>query len=134
MEPLDFLAAVLPSPGHGYYCAAELSSNKKQHVFTEDLTEIQPHVQRWLEGQRDVYFAMATFANQGARTAENAEYIKSLFIDMDGYESRDAAQEALDAFLADTGLDAYGKPWVVASGGGLHCYWPFDKPLTVAEW
>lgn len=134
MEPLDFLAAVLPSPGHGYYCTAELSSPKKQHVFTEDLAEIPAHVKGWLEGQQDVYFALATFADRGKRTADNAEYIKSLFIDMDGYESREAAQSALDAFLADTGLDAYGKPWIVASGGGLHCYWPFDKPLTVAQW
>lgn len=134
MEPLDFLAAVLPSPGHGYYCAAELSSPKKQHVFTEDLAEIPTHARSWLEGQQDVYFALATFADRGKRTADNAEYIKSLFIDMDGYESREAAQQALDNFLADTGLDAYGNPWIVASGGGLHCYWPFDKPLTVAQW
>ena len=110
MEPLDFLAAVLPSPGHGYYCAAELSSPKKQHVFTEDLAEIPTHARSWLEGQQDVYFALATFADRGKRTADNAEYIKSLFIDMDGYESREAAQSALDAFLADTGLDAYGNP------------------------
>lgn len=134
MEPLDFLAAVLPSPGHGYYCAAELSSKKKQHVFTEDIAEIRPHVDRWLEGEQDVYFALATFADKGSRTADNAEYIKSLFIDMDGYESKEAAEEALDKFLEDTGLNAFGKPWIVASGGGLHCYWTFDKPLTVAEW
>lgn len=134
MEPLDFLAAVLPSPGHGYYCAAELSSKRKQHVFTEDIAEIRPHVDRWLEGQQDIYFALATFADKGSRTADNAEYIKSVFIDMDGYESREAAQQALDKFLADTGLNAYGTPWIVASGGGLHCYWTFDKPLTVAEW
>jgi hypothetical protein len=134
MEPLDFLAAVLPSPGHGYYCAAELSSKRKQHVFTEDIAEIRPHVDRWLEGQQDIYFALATFADKGNRTADNAGYIKSIFIDMDGYDSRDAAQQALDRFLADTGLNAYGNPWIVASGGGLHCYWPFDKPLTVAEW
>ena len=55
MEPLDFLAAVLPSPGHGYYCAAELSSKKKQHVFIEDIAEISPYVDRWIEGQQDIY-------------------------------------------------------------------------------
>lgn len=134
MEPLDFLAAVLPSPGHGYYCAAELSSKKKQHVFTEDIAEIRPHVDRWLEGQQDIYFALATFSDKGSRTADNAEYIKSIFIDMDGYETKEVAQEALNRFLVDTGLDKFGDPWIVASGGGLHCYWAFDKPLTVAEW
>ena len=134
MEPLDFLAAVLPSPGHGYYCAAELSSKRKQHVFIEDIAEMRPYVSQWLEGQQDIYFALATFADKGSRTADNAEYIKSLFIDMDGYDSKEAAQEALDKFLVDTGLDAFGKPWIVASGGGLHCYWTFENPLTVGEW
>ena len=85
MEPLDFLAAVLPSPGYGYYCAAELSSPRKTHVFVENLNEMQPRVEAWLQDKRDVYFALATFEEKGKRTADNAEYLRSLFIDMDGY-------------------------------------------------
>ena len=47
MTPLDFLAAVLPSPGNGYYCAVELTTNKKQHVFGQSLEEIQPTLEKW---------------------------------------------------------------------------------------
>ena len=134
MEPLDFLAAVLPSPGHGYYCAAELSSNKKQHIFGESLDEFTPYITNWVENEQDVYFALATFADKGKRTADNAEYLRALFIDMDGYESVAAALDSLNAFLADTGLNDLSTPWVVASGGGLHCYWSFEEPVEVSQW
>ena len=134
MSPHEFLAAVLPPPGFGYYCAAELSSRKKQHVFTASLEEIETHAQAWLKEKRDVYFALATFNEEGSREADNAEYLRSLFIDMDGYESKRAAAEALQTFLEGTGLDAFGTPWIVASGGGLHCYWSFIRPVPVGLW
>ena len=44
MTPLDLLAAVLPSPGNGYYCAVELT-NKKEHVFGQTIEEIMPTVE-----------------------------------------------------------------------------------------
>ena len=134
MSPHEFLAAVLPPPGFGYYCAAELSSRKKQHVFTESLEEIDTQAQAWLQSKRDVYFALATFNEQGTREASNAEYVRSLFIDMDGYESKRAAAEALESFLQATGLDSFGTPWIVGSGGGLHCYWAFTHAVPVGLW
>jgi len=48
MKPLEFLADVLPSPGHGLYCVAELSTRKKNHQFIATLEEIKPHVKQWL--------------------------------------------------------------------------------------
>jgi hypothetical protein len=134
MSPHEFLAAVLPPPGFGYYCTAELSSKRKQHVFTETLEEIETQSQAWLQQKRDVYFALATFNEPNNREANNAEYLRSLFIDMDGYATKKAAAEALSAFLEKTGLDAFGTPWIVASGGGLHCYWAFIKPVPVGLW
>ncbi len=32
------------------------------------------------------------------------------------------------------GLDLLGTPWIVASGGGLHCYWPLEETIEVAVW
>ena len=40
MTPLEFLAVVLPSPGSGYYCAAELSTRKKEHVYVQTIEEL----------------------------------------------------------------------------------------------
>lgn len=134
MTPLEFLAAVLPSPGHGYYCAAELSTTKKEHKYAEDIEALDPAINKWHGADKDVYFALATFEKSGSRLADNAKFVKSLFIDMDGYESKKAAALALNAFLEKTGLAALGTPWIVGSGGGIHCYWPLDKEVDIASW
>jgi hypothetical protein len=134
MTPLEFLAVVLPSPTNGLYCAAELSTKKKEHLYVENLEDIYPSVTNWVDNRKNAFIALSTFENAGKRTAENARFIKSLFIDMDGYASKKQAALALGAFLADTGLDALGAPWIVGSGGGLHCYWPFTQDIEVAIW
>ena len=133
MEPLDFLAAVLPSPQYGRYCVAEFTA-KKEHVFTNTLAETQEPVARWLAKKNDIYFALSTFGEENNRTAANAQYVKSMFIDMDGYASKKDAAQALNAFLEKTGLGDLGTPWIVGSGGGLHCYWPLDKAIPVETW
>jgi len=134
MKPLEFLAEVLPSPGHGYYCVAELSSSKKEHAFVSALSDIRPKVKDWLGDSRDIYFALATFKENKGRKAVNAQFIKSIFIDMDGYETKRSAAEALGEFLEKTGLDAFGIPLMVSSGGGLHCYWPLTEAVDVTTW
>jgi hypothetical protein len=134
MTPLEFLAVVLPSPDNGLYCAAELTTKKKEHTFVQYIEEIEPTVGKWVTQNKDIYFALSTFENSGKRTAENARFIRSLFIDMDGYETKKAAALALDGFLAKTGIDLLGSPYIVNSGGGLHCYWPFTEDVTVDEW
>lgn len=72
------------------------------------------------------------------RNQANAVALKSLFLDIDvkggehGYTDLIEAAVALEGFLAQTGLP---KPSaMVASGGGLHVYWTFDRALMPAEW
>jgi hypothetical protein len=134
MNPLDFLAVVLPSPNHGYYCAAGLSTTKKEHDYVEDTGQLYKNVGRWVDAKREVYFAVSTFEKAGSRKGDNARYIRSLFIDMDGYASKKQAALALKAFLAETGLDLLGTPWIVGSGGGIHCYWPFEETVDIESW
>jgi hypothetical protein len=133
MTPLDFLAEVLPSSGDGYYCVAELTK-KKEHKYIKGIGEAQEHIDRWLANECDIFFGLATFKEAGKREAVNADKIKALFIDMDGYASKKAAALALDEFLKKTGLDTFGAPWVVASGGGIHCYWLLTEELPIATW
>ena len=134
MTPLEFLAVVLPSAGNGFYCAAELSTRKKEHWYSLDVLGLEPPINRWDASNRDIYFALATFEEYGNREAVNARYIKSLFIDMDGYESKKAAAQALQAFSAEVGLDLLGTPYIVGSGGGIHVYWPFTEDVTIERW
>ena len=82
MTPLDFLAAVLPSPGNGYYCAVELT-NKKEHVFGQTLEEIMPTVEKWAKKGYDTYFALGTFGTDKNRTKENMHASQLLAVDID---------------------------------------------------
>ena len=132
MTPLEFLAVVLPPPEFGRYCVAEL--NTKEHAFVQALEDTEAHINRWHNSKLDVYFALATFGIEDNRQATNARYVKSLFIDMDGYVSKKDAALALHAFLDKTGLDTLGTPYVVASGGGLHCYWPLTESVPIESW
>ena len=134
MTPLEFLAVVLPSPDTGYYCAAGFTDKRKKHSFAKELETLQPTVDEWHAAGLDCYMAMAVFEESGSRTAENATHLRSLFIDMDGYETKKAAAEALQAFLAKTGLDLLGSPYIVGSGGGIHVYWPCHENIEVARW
>ena len=134
MTPLEFLAVVLPTPDTGFYCAAGFTEKLKRHKFEQELEDLQPTVDEWHSEGLDCYMAMAVFEQRGSRVATNATHLRSLFIDMDGYESKKEAAAALQEFLAKTGLDLLGSPYIVGSGGGLHVYWPCRENIEVARW
>jgi len=141
MQPLDFLAAVLPSSGH--YCVAEFNTKKKEHVFVSTLDEVLTAANKFDTEKKDAYFALAAFTTNENRLAENAKTIKSLFLDLDIGESKngkkkyDTKQEAaagFEKFMSETGMSALGQPFVVSSGGGFHIYWPFDEEVPITQW
>ena len=150
MTPLDLMAAVLPSPGNGYYCAVELTK-KKQHVYGQTLEELMPTVEKWAKAGYDTYFALGTFGTDRDRTKENMHGSQVLAVDLDcnhpkdipneegvikpkAYPSAKAAAQALQKFCEDTGLAGLGDPWLVHSGGGIHAYWPLDEMLFKEDW
>lgn len=152
MSPLDFLAVVLPSSGQGHYCVAELTTRTRKHVFKDTLEDLQPTVDSFIERELDTYFALAAFNDPTAgRTADNAAFMRALFVDIDcnhkkdipddngnikakAYPSAKAAVAALELFIQSTGLDALGQPWLVSSGGGVHAYWPLDEDVEIDTW
>ena len=74
MEPLDFMAAVLPPPGNGRYCVAELTK-KKEHFYVEDLQDAQTKIEAWNKNSYDIYFALGTFGTENKRVQTNVQYI-----------------------------------------------------------
>lgn len=156
MTPLDFLAEVLPSPGNGYYCAVELTTYKKQHVFGQTLEEIRPTVEKWARDGLDTYFALGTFGTNANRTSDNMHASQVLAVDLDcnhpkdlpqlnkktgemeikakSYPSAKAAAIALRDFCEATGLAGLGDPWLVHSGGGIHAYWPLTEQMLKEDW
>jgi hypothetical protein len=140
MEPLDFLAAVLPF-AENFYCVAEVDSRKKEHVFSSSIDELATNAARFNEAKCDTYFALAAFKHSGNRTAENAKVMRSFFLDLDcaeagpkTYATKEEGMAAFTAFVEKTGLDALGAPLMVDSGGGYHVYWPLTANVDIATW
>ena len=143
MEPLEFLAEVLPPPGNGKYCVVELTQ-KKEHVYLERLEDAEAKLKDWNKRKYDVYFALGTFGDEEKRTKDNVRMVKCIAVDVDcnhpkdlpnkdgvtpkkAYATASAAAHAIMRFSEETGLAALGDPWLVASGGGVHAYWPPDR-------
>ena len=68
MEPLEFMAAVLPPPGNGRYCAVELT-NKKEHVYVEELDQLSGPINRWNDDYERVLL--------GGLTCDSDDYYNS---------------------------------------------------------
>lgn len=137
MQPLEFLAAVLPSSG--VYCVAEFTTAKKEHVFVDTIDEMLDAANKFAAENKDAYFALANFRTPENRLAENAKSMKSLFMDLDlggekAYANRQEAIAAFDKFMGETGMAELGLPLVVSSGGGFHIYWPFDEEVPIDQW
>jgi len=150
MDPLEFMAAVLPPPGNGRYCVAELTK-KKEHIYVTDLEDVRAPINRWNKAKLDIYFALGTFGDDDSRVAANSRMVKCIAIDVDcnhpkdipnaegvittkAYPSAKAAAHAIMDFSAEVGLDALGAPWLIASGGGVHAYWPLKEAVSIDEW
>ena len=139
MTPSAFLATVLPSPGHGHYCIAELSSKRKSHVFVDTFEEVIAQADAFNAQKFDTYFALATFENGESREAKNARWLKAMFVDVDcggkhQYASPKEGAAALLEFIRSTGLSELAAPIIDVSGGGIHAYWPLAEPATVSQW
>ena len=141
MQPLDFLAAVLPSSG--VYCVAEFTTPKKEHIFVNSIDEVLNAANKLAANKSDAYFALANFSTSENRTADNAKSVKALFMDLDIGESKNGkkkyadkqlAADGFQKFLTDTGMAELGQPIVVSSGGGFHIYWPLDEEVEIAQW
>jgi hypothetical protein len=136
MEPVEFLQRVLPSTG--LYCVAELDSKKKQHKFVNTIAGVLEGSAEHVHLKLNSYFALASFTKDGARTAANVSYMRSLFVDVDcgkgKYANKKEALLAARKFLKDTELLSIGSPIIVDSGGGIHIYWPMDRDIPMSEW
>ena len=151
MTPTEFLARVLPA---GLVVIAKLTDYGFKHAVVEDhdnAARVAIEVDR--EGS-ECYFGLGSLKerrvwnkewNDGegkweVRVGHNIDKLKSLFVDIDidesgqnqkKYSSKGEALEALDHFSATTGFPV---PLVVSSGGGLHCYWVFDRAVPAEDW
>lgn len=136
----------------------KLSEKTGKHIWTgRAVRSLQEAVRtvEWaksLSDVRDIYVCMATQREALPRKAKsgrdyllpireqaNVVALKSLYIDLDAkgggknsYDSVPEAAAALSEFI--TKMDLPKPSALVTSGGGLHVYWTFDRPLPLHEW
>lgn len=142
MQTADFLSLVLPC--RGTRVLVEFSNTtKRNHTYVEGtpFTEIAADAQAMDRSGSTVYMALGGFAAETVskfkgRTAENAQWFRSLWLDIDvgpdkDYKTRKEAADAFSMFINAVGLPA---PTVVSSGYGMHVYWPLDQDCDTATW
>lgn len=149
MNTEQFLRLVLPSMGLKVLAELVMSKDREKPgwrytTFQSFEAMAQAALQIDAEG-RTVYHACSSFGDwyfdakkqkRRLRTQANVVACRSLYDDIDvgkadTYATRKEAVAAIKQFIAATQMPA---PYVIASGGGLHLYWPFDTDVTQEDW
>jgi hypothetical protein len=129
-----FYEKVLPSSG--VYCVTGIKNGKPQNLFAESHGQLYNLIDRLKATQHNVFVTPNSFKSE-SRTAANALYAKSFFIDLDvgdtpkKYASQVEALQALDKFIDSFELP---PPVLVNTGNGVHAYWVFDADVPIEDW
>jgi hypothetical protein len=140
MKAMDFIDSVVPRGGT--YCIVGIKDKKVIQKFATTLEEAKGLIGQSVKQGLNTYFALASFKDGSARTKDNAQELKSFYLDIDcgdadkfdkkvGYLTKADAYVAVEKFVNDTGLP---QPIMVDSGGGWHIYWVLDTALSKDAW
>ncbi len=145
---IEFLKKVLPE---GLIVIARPAATKGfVQVVCDSIEKAAAQAEKFDTQGHDCYFALGSLVQpfvmelrngkevKAIRVGQNIQELKCLFLDLDveagnprKYESQIEAVTALRTFCHDEGFPA---PMIVSSGGGIHVYWPFDKPVATDQW
>lgn len=150
MDTLEFFRAILPETGPYYLVIFREGDGPPAHYSCVSLEEMAERALKYDANSRlAVYHACASYLEPFVMVGEKKKYriepnwgrAKALWIDIDcgeekaakgeGYGSKGEAVRSVDAFCKATSLPT---PVVVDSGGGVHCYWPFEKSISHEAW
>ena len=88
-------------------------------------------------GTANVWASMATFGPGACREAQNAEYLKSFWLDVDAhgkgpYGTPDEALAGIKSFVADAGLPQ--PNYIHMTGHGTQVFWVLAGSIARADW
>jgi hypothetical protein len=147
-------ARLLPSVGP-YAAWITFADGRSFNAFASTIDELWRVLDRYDRRAAAVYHACARFkeakhdprdipigARKLGRTNHNVAELKSLFLDIDAGPSERGkpakpyrnGREAAGAVLDFCQISKMPIPLFVASGNGLHVYWPLTRPLAPEEW
>lgn len=131
---LEFLDSIREGPG---YLGLGPVGGKFRQVWFESNTHALELAEPFTPSG-NVWISIASFPNQmGTRHARQAENLCCFFLDIDAHESSrystvDEIEQALQAFLADTGLPS--PSLLHRTGYGLHVFWVLKQKLPCDVW
>jgi putative DNA primase/helicase len=135
-RPARFLQLVLPQLDGVQYCLVVKHDSGMWHYWCGTIEALAQAAVRASRNGYECWFACAGYGAKNERRAANAIAAAALWLDLDcgndkPYADIRAAWAALADFHNATGL----PPAVfVNSGGGVHLWWPFSKPLAKPQW
>ena len=131
---LQFLRAILPEQGLKCIVHIMPGQNPRQY-FYETYEEQARAILHCDQLGGNVYHGCASYAGR-SRAKANVQWVKAFWLDIDvapksSYGDAHAAAEAVYAFS----VACVGRPpLVVASGHGLHAYWPLQDAVPRDLW
>ena len=153
MLPIDFMRRVMAWPGENAPGYVNLHWTKDGKWRGRPYKTVEPFMNdaAYYAGRpgiaKDIYFCLTTQSQTGKvfhgkatamRSAANATLAKALWLDVDikepprGYATLGDAIDAINVFCAQANLPPPSA--LVGSGGGLHVYWIFAAPMSIADW
>lgn len=140
----DFFYAVLSQSGLPCISWLDPSDAKKFHNKTFDtLHDFCEYASTVDYTKANYYFAISTFKEHSVqhngkrttRTQTNAAFSRVLVLDIDYKDGHFKDNEtALAAVNNISDTFGFARPIAVASGYGLHVYWPFAEGIPSADW
>lgn len=123
----------LIQPQEGWRCLFVLPD--KRHLWFDDPEKMATAALALDAQGKAVFHGNATFKSK-QRKAQNVSTIQCLWFDIDAgggkpYQDAGRAYRALEEWRSAASLPA---GFVVASGGGLHAYWPLRVALDAQRW
>jgi DNA primase len=135
----EFYNKVLPSKGVYCIITIEPKEGTTKHYYVETIAELEPQIEIHKQSRVNIYVSHSTYKGW-KRGKQEAVYSRSLFIDLDvdpsdtegkKYTSKEEAENALNSFLAKTGLP---EPIKFDSGRGMWAWWAFDRDIEIEQW
>lgn len=135
MDAVAFFDTILPSAGLRVIALPQGSGFR--HLFGDSntwLAEASQYVDT--RRQLNVYYGVATYKDTSSRKQANVAWVRSFWADIDCGQGKPyaTAKEGATAVLDFCRRLGLGRPYLVASGRGVHAYWPMAEDIPAATW
>ena len=136
MNTIEFLKWVLPPEGIYVLFRNSLAEGRHRQSYFQSIEDLVEAAEYYDSTGWDAYFAVSSYKQEGTRKAEDADKVKSFFLDLDcgpekEFPTKGVAAQELQKFCEVMSLP---KPLIVDSGRGLHVYWVLSEAVSVTEW